>query len=325
MHYLADSQSTRPLPLPIQQKRLPMEMFERIASIILPVFITIGVGYAYARLRGENIKSDMTSVNRVSMGVLCPLLVFTALAAKDFDVGHNSTLIMAGVLISIGSGVLAWPVARMFGYDVRSFIPPMMYNNCGNMGLPLAILAFGPGGLSAAVALFMACNLVYFSLGIKIIETGRSGPRTPFLRFLASPMMVAMMFGIGFSVLHISLSPPLFQALKMLGEACIPIMLFALGVRMLDINFKSWHIGLVGAVVCPVGGLMVAWMLDGVLTLTPDQRGQMYLFAALPPAVFCFMVAEQYQQEPDKVASIVLLGNLAALVFVPAGLWLGLQ
>ena len=51
----------------------------------------------------------------------------------------------------------------------------------------------------------------------------------------------------------------------------------------------------------------------------------MYLFAALPPAVFCFMVAEQYKQEPDKVASIVLLGNLAALVFVPVGLWMGLR
>ena len=70
---------------------------------------------------------------------------------------------------------------------------------------------------------------------------------------------------------------------------------------------------------------IVAWLLDGVLPMTQDQRGQMYLFAALPPAVFCFMVAEQYQQEPDKVASIVLLGNLAALAFVPAGLWMGLR
>jgi len=41
--------------------------------------------------------------------------------------------------------------------------------------------------------------------------------------------------------------------------------------------------------------------------------------------VLCFMVAEQYRQEPDKVASIVLMGNLAALIFVPLGLWLGLQ
>ncbi|MDB5762805.1 MAG: family transporter [Herminiimonas sp.] len=302
-----------------------MEMLEHIASIILPVFAIIGVGYVYARLRGETVKSDMAAVNRVSMEVLCPLLVFTALAARDFDVAHNGMLILAGVLISLGSGLLAWPVARLLGYDVRSFVPPMMYNNCGNMGLPLAVLAFGTTGLSAAVALFMACNLVYFSVGIKIIETGRGGRRTAFLKFLASPMMLSMMGGMVFAVAHIGLPAPLFQALKMLGEACIPIMLFALGVRMLDINFKSWHIGLVGAIICPIAGLAVAWMLDGMMTLTAVQRGQMYLFASLPPAVFCFMVAEQYQQEPEKVASIVLIGNLAALVFVPAGLWFGLR
>lgn len=300
-----------------------MQVFERILGIILPVFIIIAVGYGFARLRGDSVKSDMSAVNRVSMGILCPLLVFTALAAKDFDLVHNGSLILAGILISLGSGLLAWPVARLFGYDVRSFVPPMMYNNCGNMGLPLAVLAFGTSGLPAAVALFMACNLIYFSVGIKIIESGRD-QHTPFWKFLMSPMMLAMALGMVFAIFHITLPEPLMQALKMLGDACIPIMLFALGVRMLDVNFKSWHIGLVGAVVCPVGGLIVAWLLDGVLDLTPMQRGQMYLFASLPPAVFCFMVAEQYKQEPDKVASIVLLGNLAALAFVPVGLWMGL-
>ena len=302
-----------------------MEMFERIAGIILPVFIIIGVGFVYARLRGDSVNADMSAVNRVSMEALCPLLVFTALAAKDFDVAHNSWLILAGALIALGSGLLAWPLARLLGYDARTFVPPMMYNNCGNMGLPLAILAFGQNGLSAAVALFMACNLVYFSLGIKIIETGRAGARASFLKFLASPMMLAMMIGMAFAIMRISLPQPLFTALKMLGDACIPIMLFALGVRMRDVNFKSWQIGLVGAIMCPLAGLAIAWLLDSVLPLTAPQRGQMFLFAALPPAVFCFMVAEQYQQEPDKVASIVLLGNLAALLFVPAGLWYGLR
>jgi hypothetical protein len=300
-------------------------MFQRILGIILPVFIVIAIGYAYARLRGDAVKSDIGAVNRVSMDVLCPLLVFTALASKDFDIAHNGVLILAGVLIALGSGLLAWPVARLSGYDVRSFVPPMIYNNCGNMGLPLAVLAFGQGALPAAVALFMACNLVYFSVGIKIIESGRNAPHASFFKFLASPMMLSMIVGMAFSILHIALPAPLFFAMKMLGEACIPIMLFALGVRMLDVSFKSWHIGLVGAIVCPLAGLAIAWVLDGVLTMTAAQRGQMYLFASLPPAVFCFMVAEQYQQEPDKVASIVLLGNLAALVFVPLGLWMGLH
>ncbi|MET3117958.1 putative permease [Undibacterium sp. GrIS 1.8] len=307
-----------------------MELFERIIAIILPVFIIIGLGYLYARVRsttdkGAGVKDDMVAINRVSMDVLCPLLVFCALAAKEFDVAHNAWLILAGVLIALGSGLLAWPVARLLGYDVRSFVPPMMYNNCGNMGLPLAALAFGANGLSAAVALFMACNLVYFTVGIKIIQRGHPDHQDSPLKFLRSPMMLSMMLGMIFALLHVHLPAYLFIALKMTGDACIPIMLFALGVRMLDINFASWRIGLVGAITCPVAGLLLALLLDPVLPLSAAQRGQMYLFAALPPAVFCFMVAEQYQQEPDKVASIVLLGNLAALLFVPAGLWLGLR
>jgi hypothetical protein len=301
-------------------------MFERILGIILPVFCIIAVGYGYARLRGSTVKADMAGVNRVSTEILGPLLVFTAMASKDFDLTQNAMLILAGVVIALGSGLLAWPLARLLGYDVRTFLPPMMYNNCGNMGLPLAALAFGQAGLSAAVALFMACNLVYFSIGIKILAAGKPQAQSmSSWRLLLNPMMVAMMCGLVFAIGHIALPAPLFDGLKMLGEASIPIMLFALGVRMRDVTLKSWQIGMVGAAVCPLAGLAVAWLLDQVLGLSAGQRAQMYLFASLPPAVFCFLIAEQYQQEPDKVASIVLLGNLAALLFVPLGLWLGLR
>lgn len=302
-----------------------MELLQRIVGIILPVLIMVGIGYAYARQRGDKAKSDVAGMNRITMEALCPLLVFTALAGKDFDIAANGTLILAGILIALGSGLLAWPVARLLGYDTRTFVPPMIYNNCGNMGLPLAVLAFGPAALPSAVALFMACSLVFFSVGIKILESGRSDRDTSFFEFLSSPMMIAMIVGITFSIVRIPVPAPLFSALKLLGESCIPIMLFALGVRMIDISFKCWSIGLIGAAFCPLSGLAIALLLDGVLPLTADQRGQMYLFAALPPAVFCYMMAEHYNQEPDRVAAIVLLGNLAALVFVPIGLWLGLS
>jgi predicted permease len=301
-----------------------MEIFDRILAIILPVFFIIAIGYGYGRVRGETVKADMIAVNTVSMGALSPLLVFTALAARDFNLAANASLIASGVLVGLGSGLLAWPVARLLGYDMRTFLPPMMYNNCGNMGLPLAVLAFGPSGLSAAVAMFMAGNVVYFTLGIKIIESGGKRQVSPWA-FLKNPMMLAMFAGLFFALLHIPIPAPLFDGMKLLGDASIPIMLFALGVRMLDIRFDSWKIGMVGAIVCPLAGLLVALGLDQLLTLSAAQRGQLFLFASLPPAVFCFMVAERYQQEPDKVASIVMIGNLAALLFVPLGLWLGLR
>ena len=37
------------------------------------------------------------------------------------------------------------------------------------------------------------------------------------------------------------------------------------------------------------------------------------------------MVAEQYRQEPGKVASIVLIGNVLAVAFIPVGLALALR
>lgn len=302
-----------------------MAILERIIGIIMPVLTIVGAGYGYARLRGTPVRADMTAVNRVSMEVLCPLLIFTALAGKEFDLAANGVLILAGGVISLGSGLLAWPIACLLGYDVRSFVPPMMYNNCGNMGLPLALLAFGSSGLPGMIAMFMVCTMVYFSVGIIIIESGRNCAHASFFKFLSSPMMVAMIIGIVFSIAKITVPAPLYIALKMLGEACIPLMLFALGVRMIDVSFRCWHIGLVGAVVCPAAGLAVAWILDYMLALTVQQRGLMYVFASLPPAVFCFLMAEHYKQEPDKVAAIVLLGNMASLLFVPVGLWMGLR
>ena len=46
----------------------------------------------------------------------------------------------------------------------------------------------------------------------------------------------------------------------------------------------------------------------------------LFVFGALPPAVLNFLFAERYRQEPQRVASIVLIGNLAALLFLPLAL-----
>ena len=55
------------------------------------------------------------------------------------------------------------------------------------------------------------------------------------------------------------------------------------------------------------------------------QTGLLILFGCLPPAVLNFMVAEQFKCEPAKVASIVLVGNVMSIVFVPIGLAIALR
>ena len=105
-------------------------MVERVLGIILPVFSVIVLGYFYAR----RVKPDMAWVNRINMDVLAPALIFTALANKDFDLAANDVLILGAIGVVAGSGLLAWPFARLLHEDPRTFVPPMMFNNCGNMG-----------------------------------------------------------------------------------------------------------------------------------------------------------------------------------------------
>ena len=76
---------------------------------------------------------------------------------------------------------------------------------------------------------------------------------------------------------------------------------------------------------CPLTGIGMAALLSPVLGLDDAQWGLLILFGCLPPAVLNFMVAEQFRQEPGKVASIVLIGNMMSIVFVPLGITLALR
>jgi hypothetical protein len=291
-------------------------MFERLLGIILPVFLVIALGYAYAR----RAKPDMTWVNRINMNVLAPALIFSSLSSKDFDLVSSLGLMLGAFGVVAGSGLLAWPFAKLLHEDVRTFVPPMMFNNCGNMGLPLAVLAFGQTGLAAMVALFTISNLLHFTVGLHIVS--RQAAFWPVFR---SPVVIATFVGFAFAIAHPPIPDWLMLAIKMTGDAMIPLVLISLGVRMATVSWGGWNLGIIGALVCPLTGIAMAALLAPVLGLTHEQQGLLILFGCLPPAVFNFMVAEQYNQEPTKVASIVLVGNLAALVFVPLGLSVALR
>ena len=103
----------------------------------------------------------------------------------------------------------------------------------------------------------------------------------------------------------------------MLGQISIPLLLFTLGVRLITVDFSAWKIGITGAIISPVIGVLIAFAVQQVLQLEAEQFAYLIIFGALPPAVLNYIVAEQYNQEPKQVASIVLLGNMGALIFIP--------
>lgn len=292
-----------------------MDLIHRIADVIIPVFLIVAIGYGYAR----RAVPDLSVFNRIALDVLAPVLVYSALASRDFHLAEHGPLLIGGTVLILGSGLLAWPLARWFGSQPRTLVPVVMFNNCGNMGLPLALLAFGPAHFGAAVALFSVSNLFHFSLGARITS---ASARTRDL--LTSPLMIGT--GLGFASALTDIRPPdvLLSGLKLLGDALLPMMLFALGVRLTSLTRNGLALGLLGALARPLIGLAIGIPLAWALGLEGAASGQLLLFAALPPAVMQFMLADRYHQEPDKVAAMIMLGNALAVVFVPLALALAL-
>lgn len=286
-------------------------MLLRIASIIFPLFAIVLAGWVYGRIK----RPDMSFANEINMDVFVPALVFAALAGKSFDLASYQFLALGALLVVLGSGLLAWPLARLMGVEAKTFVPPMMFNNSGNMGLPLIVLAFGEAALPAAVVLFLVENLLHFSLGIYILDH-----RARLSNIWRMPVVLAAVAGLGTSMSGIELWPPLLTAIRMLGEICIPLLLFSLGVRLTDASFHTWRIGVAGAVLRPLLGMALAWVVARLLGLNAQHSGMLLIFGALPPAVLNYVFAERYRQEPEKVASMVMIGNVGALLFISLAL-----
>ncbi|WML91089.1 AEC family transporter [Thiothrix lacustris] len=292
-----------------------LEVILRIFSIIFPVFACSALGAAYGYYR----RPDMAVVNRINMEFFAPFLVFWALMDKPFDFLAFRDLAIGGVAVVLGSGLLLLPLAWLLRINLKTFLPPMMFNNSGNMGIPLVLFAFGEQALQAAIVLFIIEMVLHFTVGFYILNH-----RTNPLQLLKMPMIQATILGLLCSSLHITLPDALANTVKLLGQVSVPLLLFSLGVRLLDVNFRDWKLGTLGAIAGPAAGVASVFLIMPLLDLNTTQYAQLLIFAALPPAVLNVLVAEQYQQEPDRVASIVLLGNLASLIIMPTVLWFAL-
>ncbi len=290
-------------------------MLIRIVAILFPLFAITALGYFV----GRKMKPDLSHANKLNMDVFVPALVFAALVNKEFRITEFYPLTLATLVVVIGSGLAAWLLARITGIGTRTLVPPMMFNNCGNLGLPLAVLAFGELALAPAVVMFMVSNLLHFSFGAWLLDH-----RVKVWTVWKVPSVLATVAGLVIGMAGVQVWPPLMTAIRMLGEISIPLMLFALGVRLTDSRITSVNLGVFVAVARPIVGMLLAMGVMLVIDLPPQEQALLLVFGALPPAVLNYIFAERYNQDPETVASMVLIGNVSALIFLPVALAMSL-
>lgn len=287
-------------------------MIVQIFSIIFPVVAIVLVGYFYA----SKYQPNMDTANNINMNIFLPALMFSVLSKESFQIQNYQMLALSGVLVVLGSGVIAWIVAKALNINIKTFVPPMMFNNTGNVGLPIAVLAFGEIALGAAVVLFAIEMLLHFTFGAYILSKN-----TNFISIFKSPILIATLLGLFVNLVDLQFWLPMTQMLDLLGDAAIPLLLFTLGTRLIGINYSDWKLGALGSILCPLSGLIVMLLIIQFVELEHLHYQQLILFAVLPPAVLNHMMAEKYNQQPETVASIVMIGNVGSLIVLPLALY----
>jgi len=220
-------------------------------------------------------------------------------------------------LLVAGTGLVGLVAARLSGMMPKTFVPPMMFNNCGNLGLPLAVLAFGQDAMPAAVVMFLVSNTLHFSFGAWLLNH-----HARLKDLWKVPVLMAAALGLFINLVGVHVWTPLMTAVHLLGQISVPLMMFALGVRLADMSLAESAPGILIAVLRPLAGVSLAYFVGWALSLTDIERAQLILFGALPPAVLNYIFAERYSQEPEKVASMVMIGNVAAVISIPLALML---
>jgi predicted permease len=203
------------------------QIIERILGSIIPVVVIVLIGYAYGRWR----QPKMETVNQLNMELFVPLLIFSVLASKSVDILDYLPLAIGATVIVLGSGILTWPLCKLTGINSKTFVPPMMFTNTGNLALPLVLLAFGEAALPAAIVVFIVEMVLHFTLGFYILDR-----HAKVLNRISIPTIIATFAGLLVGLTQTQLPEIALIPLDMLGEIVIPLMLFALGIRMQDVT-----------------------------------------------------------------------------------------
>ena len=288
-------------------------MFSKIASITLPIFTLVLVGFLYSR----RVKPDLGGANKLVVDVALPVLIFISLSAKSFDPLAALSFTGASIILIFLTGLIAWPLAKFSGATSQAFLPCAMFTNVGPIGIPLIALAYGPEGMATAVVLLVISNILHFTLGAGVMS-GKVDWRMVY----ANPLVWTTVLGVASSQWQLVLPEWVQTSCTMISSVLVPMMLMSLGARLASSQVADAWVGAQSGVLILIVRLAAVAVTLWLIPLQGLERGALILFACLPPAVFNFMLADKLQVEPNKVASTVIVGHVLSLAFLPLGIWL---
>ncbi|MBN2057884.1 MAG: AEC family transporter [Candidatus Saganbacteria bacterium] len=282
-----------------------MSIFE-ILKILIPIIIIASLGALFGRFR----KIEIKALAEYLLYIGVPALVFSQLSMQQVRPAYLLLISLAAFFVILGSGLLSWFLLRVLRFRIPDpLFLPIMFMNSGYLGFPLALFAFGELSLNYAIIYNTAMSILLFTLGIYILCRG-----TDPYRALKIPFIYAALAGLILSYSGIRLPQPLYVPIYILGNTTIPLALFMLGYRLANMGLTSWKMPLLASLLRLGLGLGLGWLAVMIFQLHGIAAKTIILLSCLASAVTSLPLAEEYDSEPELIASSIMLSTLVSFL-----------
>lgn len=286
-----------------------MNLALTVLNITAPVFLLAAIGFAWVKLGFEY---RVEFVTRMAMTLAVPCLIFVALMKTEVEPDALATLSLAALtaygLVMVG----CFTVVKLSRLDVQTYLAPLIFGNTGNLGLPLALFAFGEVGLGYAVVIFAIMAILSFTVGIWVVAGGGS-----LKRVVQEPLVAATLLGALFLWQGWETPEFLTNTIELVGQMAIPMMLITLGVAVARLETKAMtqavFLSLVKVIIC----VSAAWLAATWFALEPVAAAVLILQVATPVAVTSYLLAEKYGADAQPVAGLVVASTLLSVLALP--------
>ena len=286
-----------------------MELILTVFQIVAPVFILAAIGFSWVKIGWSY---EIEFVTRLAMTLSVPALIFVALMKANISADTLSNLFLSSLIAYLFLALIFWITGKIFKLNMATYWAPLIFGNTGNLGLPLAMFAFGEVGLGYAVVVFAVMAIGSFSIGVWMVSGGGS-----INKVFKEPMVWATLLGALFLIQGWHTPKWATNTLELLGQMAIPLMLITLGVALarLKINLISRAIILSILKLCV--SVCVAWIIGIYFELNDIAFAVLVMQIATPVAVTSYLLAQKYGADANEVAGLVIASTALSVFALP--------
>jgi malate permease and related proteins len=298
-----------------------LDLLSAFAEVLLPVIVVVTLGY----LVGRSFPLDIRTLNRVSLYVLTPCLVFVALLRAEIGGAEAIGLTLQMALVMVVTTVCAFLAAipfKLTGPQRSGFLLTTTFMNSGNYGLSVSRFAYGEIGFQYAIVGYLTQAILAQTLAVYLASAGRGTRRAALGQVFRLPLIYAALAALGLRLVGVRLDETngvvalgLYRGLRLVADAALPILLLILGTQLTRREPITASGPLAAAVALRLLlSIPLAYAMGSLIGLNGLPLHVGTIQAAMPTAVNMIVLAVEFDAWPEFVSHGVVLTTLGSLV-----------